>query len=59
MAVHRSYRKLVAALVGVLAFAGNQAWGWEADQEMIEQIINGVIGVLMLIGVERAVNEPG
>ena len=57
MQIHRSYRKLVAALVGVLAFAGNQAWGWEADDEMIEQIINGVIGVLMLIGVERAINE--
>ena len=53
------YRKLVAGIVAVLAFAGNQAWGWEADDQMIEQIINGVIGVLMLIGIERAINEPG
>ena len=56
MAIAR-YRKFIAGLVGVAAFAGNQAWGWEADDEVIEQIINGVIGVLMLIGIERAINE--
>ena len=52
------YRKLVAGVVGVLAFAGNQFWGWEADEALIEQTVNGVIAVLALIGVERMRNDP-
>ena len=56
MAIAR-YRKLVAGMVGTLAFAGNQLWGWEADEATIEQIINGVIAVLTLIGIERATND--
>ena len=50
------YRKLVAGVVAVIAFAGNQLWGWEPTDVLIEQIINGVIGVLLLVGIERSTN---
>lgn len=51
------YRKLVTALVGVVAFAGNQLWGWSTDEAMIEQTINGIIAILTLVGIERLPND--
>lgn len=45
------YHKLIASVVGVACFAANQAFGWGADEETQQQIVNGVIAVLTMAGV--------
>lgn len=45
------YHKLIASMVAVVCFAANQAFGWEADEQTQEQIVNGVIAALMVAGI--------